>query len=71
MKLTKQEQALVIGRLINNILGEGLVKGHIDPQKLEKVVSMYNEIYDNTTPKQERELLISVLEKTIDEFIKE
>ncbi|PGX01662.1 hypothetical protein COE40_19025 [Bacillus cereus] len=70
MKLTKQEQAVVIGRLINNILGVSLVEKHIEPQKLEKAVSMCNEMIDNTTPKQARELLISVLEKAIDELLK-
>jgi hypothetical protein len=70
MKLTKQEQSVVIGRLINNILGVELVKEHIDPQKLEKAVSMYNEMNDDMTPKQARESLISVLDKTIDEFLK-
>lgn len=71
MKLTKQEQAVVIGRLINNILGVELAKERIDPNKLEKAVSMYNEMNDNTTTKETREALISVLDKTIDEFLKE
>ncbi|OOR14444.1 hypothetical protein BW897_03945 [Bacillus cereus] len=69
-ELTKQEQAVVIGRLINNILGVELVKEHIDPQKLEKAVSKFNEMNDNTTPKQAREALINILDKTIDEFLK-
>ncbi|MEW9139047.1 hypothetical protein ACQGSH_22090 [Bacillus wiedmannii] len=70
MKLTKQEQAVMVGRLINNILGVELVKEHINPEKLERAVAMYNEMNDNTTPKQAREALISVLDKTIDEFLK-
>ncbi|MBJ8189191.1 hypothetical protein [Bacillus cereus] len=69
MKLTKQEQALLIGRLINNVIGIGLAKERIDEQKLEQAVMMYNEINDNTTPKQEREALISILDKAIDEFL--
>ncbi|MGE6504525.1 hypothetical protein ACQKF0_30290 [Bacillus wiedmannii] len=70
MELTKQEQAVMVGRLINNILGVELVKEHINPEKLERAVAMYNEMNDNTTPKQAREALISVLDKTIDEFLK-
>lgn len=70
-ELTKQEQMAVIGKLINNVIGVELVQQHIDPKKLEKAVSIFNEMNDNTTPKQEREALISVLDKTIDEFIKE
>ncbi|MED1559870.1 hypothetical protein [Bacillus paramycoides] len=58
MKLTKQEEMVGIGKLINNIIGLELVKQRIDPQKLEKAVSMYNEMNDNTTPKQKREALI-------------
>ncbi|WP_144513758.1 hypothetical protein [Bacillus mycoides] len=70
MKLTKQEQAVVIGRLINNILGVELVKEHIEPQKLEKAIALHNEMNDDMTPKQTREALISVLDKVIDEFLK-
>lgn len=69
MKLNKQEQTVVIGKLINNVLGIELVKEHIDPQKLEKVVALHNEMNDDMTPKQTRESLISVLDKTIDEFL--
>ncbi|CAI8738378.1 hypothetical protein COM13_12470 [Bacillus pseudomycoides] len=70
MKLSKQEQTVIIGQLINNVIGMDLVKQHIDPQKLEKAIAMHNEISDDMTPKQTREALISVLDKTIDEFIK-
>ncbi|MDA1582123.1 hypothetical protein [Bacillus cereus group sp. TH228LC] len=70
MKLNKQEQTAIIGKLITNILGLGLVKEHIDQQKLEKAVAKFNEVNDNMTPKQEREALISVLDKAIDEFLK-
>ncbi|PEO80638.1 hypothetical protein CN571_26825 [Bacillus pseudomycoides] len=70
MKLSKQEQTVIIGQLINNVIGMDLVKQHIDQQKLEKAIAMHNEISDDMTPKQTREALISVLDKTIDEFIK-
>ncbi|CAI8881861.1 hypothetical protein [Bacillus sp. IT-79MI2] len=70
MKLTKQEQTVIIGQLINNVIGMDLVKQCIDPQKLEKAVAMHNEISDDMTPKQTRESFISVLDKTIDEFLK-
>ncbi|MFV8519301.1 hypothetical protein [Bacillus sp. SBS7] len=69
MKLNKQEQTAIIGNLINNAIGLGLVKEHIDPRKLEKAVALYNEISDDMTPKQTRESLINVLDKTIDEFL--
>ncbi|MES5892954.1 hypothetical protein [Bacillus cereus group sp. RP43] len=69
MKLNKQEQTAIIGNLINNTIGLGLVKEHIDPQKLEKAVALYNEISEDMTPKQTRESLINVLDKTIDEFL--
>ncbi|PEI42577.1 hypothetical protein CN620_08975 [Bacillus pseudomycoides] len=69
MKLSKQEQTVIIGQLIN-IIGVGLAKQHIDSQELEKAVAMHNEISDDMTPKQTRETLISVLDKTIDEFLK-
>ncbi|MED1012142.1 hypothetical protein [Bacillus mycoides] len=70
MKLTKQEQTVVIGQLITNAIGVELAKQYIDPQKLEKAIAVHNEISDDMTPKQTREALISVLDKTIDEFLK-
>ncbi|HHY0843129.1 TPA: hypothetical protein ACVW7B_003105 [Bacillus cereus] len=69
MKLTKQEQTVVVGHLINNVIGLELVKQHIDPQKLEKAVALHNEMNDDMTPKQVREALINVLDKAIDEFL--
>ncbi len=39
MKLNKQEQTVVVGHLINNVIGLELVKKYIDPQKLEKCCS--------------------------------
>ncbi|PGS04840.1 hypothetical protein COC45_28175 [Bacillus cereus] len=69
MKLSKQEQTVVIGKLINNVIGVELVKEHIDPQKLEKAVALHNEMNDDMTPKQVREALINVLDKAIDEFL--
>lgn len=69
MKLNKQEQTVIFGKLINNVLGLELVKEHIDPQKLEKAVALHNEMNDDMTPKQVREALINVLDKVIDEFL--
>ncbi|MBK5492194.1 hypothetical protein [Bacillus sp. TH13] len=69
MKLDKQEQTVIVGHLINNVIGMELVKQHIDPQKLEKAVALHNEINDDMTPKQCREALISTLNKSIDEFL--
>ncbi|PEY75258.1 hypothetical protein [Bacillus cereus] len=71
MKLNKPEQTVVVGHLINNVIGLELVKQHIDPQKLEKAVALHNEINDDMTPKQTRESLISTLDKAIDEFLKQ
>ncbi|PFC25645.1 hypothetical protein [Bacillus thuringiensis] len=70
MKLNKPEQTVIVGHLINNVIGLELVKQHIDPQKLEKAVALHNEINDDMTPKQTRESLINVLDKAIDEFLK-
>ncbi|PGR97604.1 hypothetical protein [Bacillus thuringiensis] len=71
MKLNKQEQTVVVGHLINKVIGVELVQQHIDPQKLEKAIALHNEINDDMTPKQCREALISVLDKMIDEFLKQ
>ncbi|MEC2897155.1 hypothetical protein P9Y56_23185 [Bacillus cereus] len=70
MKLTKQEQAVVIGTFIS-MLGQDLVNERIDKQKLERVLPIFNEMQDNTTPKQKREAMISLLEKAVDEFLKQ
>lgn len=69
MKLSKQEQTVIIGKLINNVIGVELAKQHIDPQKLERAVVLHNEMNDDMTPKQVREALINILDKAIDEFL--
>ncbi|WP_267379414.1 hypothetical protein [Bacillus sp. GM_Baccil_2] len=71
MKLNKQEQTVVVGHLINKVIGMEVVKRYIDPHKLEKAVALHNEINDDMTPKQTRESLISTLDKAIDEFLKQ
>ncbi|QGY37175.1 hypothetical protein [Bacillus sp. A260] len=71
MKLNKQEQTVVVGHLINIVIGMEVVKRHIEPRKLDKAVALHNEINDDMTPKQTRESLISVLDKAIDEFLKQ
>ncbi|PES79065.1 hypothetical protein CN327_09680 [Bacillus cereus] len=68
MKLNKQEQAVVIGTFIS-MLGQDLVNERIDKNKLENVLPIFNEMQDNTTPKQKREAMVSLLDKTIDEFL--
>ncbi|PEC82098.1 hypothetical protein [Bacillus cereus] len=68
MKLTKQEQAIAIGTFIL-MLGQDVVNERIDKQKLEGAIPIFNELEDNTTPKQKREAMISLLGKVMDEFI--
>ncbi|MEB9524253.1 hypothetical protein P4I84_24685 [Bacillus cereus] len=68
MKLDKQEQAVAIGTFIS-MLGQDLVNERIDKQKLESVLPIFNEMQDNTTPKQKREGWISLLGKTLDELL--
>ncbi|WP_243821020.1 hypothetical protein [Bacillus thuringiensis] len=68
MKLNKQEQAIAIGTFIS-MLGQELVNNRIDKQKLESVLPIFNEMQDNTTPKQKREAMISLLGKAVDEFL--
>ncbi|TBL12851.1 hypothetical protein EYB35_11900 [Bacillus paranthracis] len=68
MKLTKQEQAVVIGTFIA-MLGQDLVNECIDKKKLEGAIPIFNELEDNTTPKQKREAMVSLLGKVMDEFI--
>ncbi|AUB61935.1 hypothetical protein CSW12_02135 [Bacillus cereus] len=70
MKQTKQEQAVIMGTFIS-MLGQDLVNERIDKQKLEHAIPIFNELEDNTTPKQRRETMVSLLDKTMDEFIKE
>ncbi|WP_144520070.1 hypothetical protein [Bacillus thuringiensis] len=68
MKLDKQEQAVVIGTFIS-MLGQDVVNERIDKKKLESVLPIFNEMQDNTTPKQKREAMISLLAKAVDEFL--
>ena len=68
MKLNKQEQAVAIGTFIS-MLGQDLVNERIDKEKLERVLPIFNEMQDNTTPKQKREAMISLLGKAVDGFL--
>ncbi|PEF60418.1 hypothetical protein [Bacillus cereus] len=68
MKLDKQEQAVAIGTFIS-MLGQDLVNERIDKKKLESVLPIFNEMQDNTTPKQKREAMISLLAKVVDECL--
>ncbi|MEC2433736.1 hypothetical protein P9X00_31630 [Bacillus cereus] len=68
MKINKQEQAVAICTFIS-MLGQDLVNERIDKQKLERVLPIFNEMQDNTTPKQKREAMISLLGKAVDEFL--
>ncbi|ARJ23812.1 hypothetical protein ACQKIY_03860 [Bacillus mycoides] len=70
MKLNKQEQSVVIATFIS-MLGQDIVNERIDKEKLESVIPIFNEMNDNTTPKQKREAMVSLLDKTMDEFLKE
>ncbi|EOO68106.1 phage protein [Bacillus cereus VD196] len=70
MKLNKQEQAVAIGTFIS-MLGQDLINELIDKKKLESVIPIFNEMEDNTTPKQRRESMVSLLDKTMDEFLKQ
>lgn len=70
MELNKQEQAVAIGTFIS-MLGQDLVNERIDKHKLEGAIPIFNELEDNTTPKQRREAMVSLLDKTIDEFLKQ
>ncbi|MED0991940.1 hypothetical protein [Bacillus nitratireducens] len=67
-KITKQKQAVVIGTFIS-VLGEQVVNVHSNPEKLEKASVIHNELHDDTTPKQRRETMISLLDKTVDVFL--
>ncbi|MEW4153410.1 hypothetical protein Q0N88_26125 [Bacillus thuringiensis] len=69
MKLIKQVQAVIIGTFIS-MLGQELVNERIDKRKLENVIPIFNGLEDNTTPKQRREAMVSLLDKTMDEFLK-
>ncbi|MDM5258868.1 hypothetical protein [Bacillus toyonensis] len=68
MKLTKQEQAIVIGTFIS-MLGQDLVNEHIDKQKLESAIPIFTELEDNTTPKQKREAITNLINKLMDDLL--
>ncbi|WP_306008318.1 hypothetical protein [Bacillus sp. MMSF_3353] len=53
------------------MLGQDRVNERIDKQKLESAIPIFNELEDNTTPKQKREAMISLLGKAMDEFLKQ
>ncbi|MDZ4610966.1 hypothetical protein ORM66_00500 [Bacillus cereus] len=68
MNLAIQEQAIAIGVLIPSFKQE-LVNQRIDKSKIESAILVFNELEDNTTPRQKRDAVVSLLNKTIDEFL--
>ncbi|WP_410991134.1 hypothetical protein [Bacillus cereus] len=68
MKRTKQEQAVAIGTFIS-MLGQDFINERIDNQKLESVLPIFNQMQDNTTPKQKREAIVSLFDKAVGEFL--
>ncbi|PGA91033.1 hypothetical protein [Bacillus toyonensis] len=70
MKVTKQEQAIIIGIVIS-ALGEQIVNACTNTDKLEKVSVIHNEMHDNTTPRERREAMINLLDKTMDELLED
>ncbi|MBJ8113550.1 hypothetical protein JDS99_28810 [Bacillus cereus group sp. N6] len=70
MKVTKQEQAIIIGVIIS-ALGGKIVNECIHTDKLENVSVIHNEMHDNTTLQERREALINLLDKIMDELLKE
>lgn len=68
MKLTKQEQAVVIGTFLKMIGAEN-VSEKISPEKLNLMIPIFDELEDNTTPRQKREASMSLLKKFIDDFL--
>ncbi|MEC3158032.1 hypothetical protein P9Z94_18315 [Bacillus thuringiensis] len=67
-KLNKQEQSVAIGTFIE-VLGEQVVNERINAARLKKVSVIHNELHDKTTPKQRREAMISLLDKTMEKFL--
>ncbi|WP_434476215.1 hypothetical protein [Bacillus mycoides] len=51
MKLTKQEQMVIIGNMVG-FLGEELVNQCIPKEKMERVIPLHNTMNDDTTPRE-------------------
>lgn len=68
-KLTKQEQAVVIGKSMI-MVGQVLISERIDKKKFESATPIFNAMEDNTTPKVKKEADVSLINKLIDDLLK-
>jgi hypothetical protein len=70
LELTKLEKVIVISTFVQG-LGEEFLENSKDNQSLKQLLGEIEKVFNNSTPKQMREAAGSVLDKFINDLIKE
>ncbi|MEC2715093.1 hypothetical protein P9Z56_06970 [Bacillus cereus] len=65
MQLTKLEKAVALSIVFNAIDNKDLI-GHVSEEKISEVVEVFVELKEDTTPEEEKETHINVINKLID-----
>ncbi|OXB98929.1 MULTISPECIES: hypothetical protein [Bacillus] len=69
-QLTKLEKAIVIGTILNAI-GEEKLEEYIELEKIEPLIETFDDMQENTTPKEKKEATTNLINKLIEDFLKE
>ncbi|MEN8644692.1 hypothetical protein ABFE25_08350 [Bacillus toyonensis] len=70
MQLTKLEKAVALSIVFNVIDNKELI-GHVSEEKISEVVKVFVELKEDTTPEEEKETHINVINKLIDSLLEE
>ncbi|HFJ9284839.1 TPA: hypothetical protein ACGW44_002641 [Bacillus toyonensis] len=68
--LTKLEKALALSISFNAIDNKEL-KGYVSVEKISPLIKVFEELQEDITPEQEKEIHINLINKLIDDLLKE
>ncbi|MED1478219.1 hypothetical protein P4U57_29120 [Bacillus pseudomycoides] len=68
--LTKVEKAIALS-IIFNAIDNTELNGHVSKEKISDVLKVLEELQEDTEPKEEKEIHINLINKLIDELVKE
>ncbi|MDZ5609606.1 hypothetical protein U2I54_21740 [Bacillus pseudomycoides] len=67
LELTKLEKAIALSIAFNAIDNKEL-KGHVSTEKIPSLIKMFEELQKDITPEEEKEILINLINKLIDDL---
>lgn len=70
VELTKLEKAIALNISFNAIDNKEL-KGHVSAEKISPLIKVFEELQEDITPEEEKEIHINLINKLIDDLLKE